>query len=222
LTKYQMQQFIKVPVKVPLEQLRQDLNWISNNSSCSKEIFNGRGCQILDLTYIADPLKKLRATPFVGTPTERALPNYLTSLKTTNTVQRLQVGRQTNPYSDDRNHNRVKEAFKDLPTIHWLQNLGDVSKITIATLRPNSWWPSHYDFSCRHASKANIPIFTNPEAVSLSWNPREKLLKEVHMKSGEFWFINPSFKHTAFNWGKESRSYLLVTFRKPMKHLDFL
>lgn len=213
MKKYKFPLYHKLDLEIPLKLLQKDYLAMTNMPECNKEIFKGRGCQILDLTYIDPKVKNYsHYTRFAGSSTERAVANYLEETKTLSTEQRLQVTKQRNPLANDCNHNTTKKQFTGFKTMDWIYSLGNVSKITFATLGPNFWWPSHYDFSTEHSCKINIPIFTNKKAVSLSWSQKAKSLKKVYMKEGECWWINPGYKHTAFNWGEVDRTFLLITF----------
>ncbi len=175
----------------------------------------GRGNIILDLTYIDRENLRYSKVRFAGSSTERAVSAPLLPSSLKDVRNRLMVGRQTNPLSDDRNHNRFKSFAEGSYTQKYLQSLGEVSKVTFALLDPNSWWPSHFDFSCSHAAKLNIPVVTNDEVVSVAWNPAYKRLDKAHMKTGEVWWLNSALKHTSFNWGNTPRLFLLATYIEP-------
>lgn len=212
MRKYDIPQYTLLTKDIPLQDLRADYE-AALESSRTHDLFVGRGCTILDATYInEEKIDKHKSIRFAGSSTERAVPNYIPENQKISFTQKLQVRKNQDPLSDDLSHNCVKPYLANTKTTQWLSSLGQFTKITYATLNPNSWWPAHYDFSWKHAVKINIPIYTNEEAVSLSWNQKLNKMFEVHMKEGECWYVNSAFKHTAFNWGDTPRTFLLVTF----------
>lgn len=223
MNKYSRAPFKKVNLDIPLKFLQEEYLSLRNISCDKHDLFQGRGCSILDLTYV-DPhkIKVTRKIQFAGTSTQRAVSHFLPQLRKKEDIRRLQVSRQRDPLADDCNHNSIKEAYRHSHLFEWIASIGPYAKVTFSTLHAHSWWPSHYDFSADHALKLNIPIFTNDEAVSVSWNQREKKLHKVYMKEGECWWLQSAFKHTAFNWGKSERTFLLITFHVSEKIKDLI
>jgi hypothetical protein len=169
--------------------------------------------EIIDLTYI-DPSNLLyKETSYLGTSRERTSKNILDNIETPSLMKGLMPRLITDPLLDDRNHNVFKSWVPENYLIQYIKGLGDIAKVSIATLGLNSWWPGHYDFDHNQSCKINIPILSNSDAFSLSWRPKEKRIVECNMKEGEVWWLNTGLKHSAVNWGETPRTFLLVTFQ---------
>lgn len=199
--------------EIDIKRLQNSYYEIKEKAVSNEDIHCGRGNEIIDLTYLDPDRLRYTNTRFFGTSTERALNNKLKMAQTTSTKKRLRPGLITNPLQDDRNHIFFKSWVPDNYLMTLIKGFGDIAKVSLATLEPNSWWPAHYDFDHNHSCKVNIPILTNEKAFSLSWRPREKKLDECLMEEGDLWWLNTALKHTAVNWGETPRTYLLVTFQ---------
>lgn len=205
LTKYDIPNHLKLNIDVPVEELRADFQRIKQLAMGTADFVSYTDSYVIDLTYLDASVDLEFDTPFAGSGTNRANANAQ--------CNRLDIGKQTDPKENDKNHNRVKYYAEDSFTINWLRSLGDVAKVTYATLKPGGWWPTHYDFQVTNACKINIPLYTNEDAVSLSWNQREKKLHTLHIPVGDVYLTNTGFKHTGFNWGDTERTFILVTFK---------
>jgi hypothetical protein len=213
MKKYDLPEFQKLSHTVDHHRIRQEFDRMFELAQQEGAVHCGRGNVILDLTYIDSSRLYYPEVRFAGSSTERAVSNYKAPSRLKNPQTRLSVGRQRDPLSDDRNHNCFKEFAIGSYTVETLASFGELTKATFALLEPNSWWPSHYDFSVNHAAKLNIPISTNKDVVSLAMNLRKQQVVKVHMKEGEVWWINSALKHTSFNWGSTNRLFLLATYR---------
>lgn len=197
-------QHLKLDIDVPLENLRNDFKSIKEKTIGTNDFVNYIDSYVIDLTYL-DPEKLEFTKPFAGSGTNRA--------NVSAQCNRLDIGKQTDPIENDKNHSRLKDFAKDTFTVNWLKSLGNVAKITYATLRPGGWWPAHYDFNVDNACKINIPLYTNDDAVSLAWDQKESKLHKTNIKLGEVYLTNTGYKHSGFNWGDTERTFILVTFK---------
>ena len=219
MNKYSLPEFFKLDTKVDVDSLYKDYEKMFQQATKEGCVHCGRGNVILDLTFVDPSNLRFKKVSFAGSSTERAISHYKAKSSLKSNERRLATGRQRDPMADDRNHNCFKPFVVGTYTEQLLCSLGPVAKATFALLEPNSWWPSHYDFSINHAAKLNIPVRTNDDAVSLVWNQREREMKEWYMREGEVWWLNVAHKHTSFNWGETDRLFLLATYYDPKPFL---
>lgn len=220
MNKYDLPEFFPLKIEADHQKISDEFDQILAAAQSGGSVHCGRGNIILDLTYIDEATLEFPEVSFAGSSTERAISHYKRPSSLKNQARRLAIGHQKDPLSDDRNHNRIKSYAKNTYTIEFLQSLGHLTKATFALLEPNSWWPSHFDFSVGHAAKINIPIRTNDEAVSLVWNQRKQKLIRKKLQVGEVWWLNTAHKHTCFNWGETDRLFLLATYSNAQTFID--
>lgn len=141
LDRHQFPSFQRIEgFKVDLNNLQASYNEIRNQAQKNGGIYDFLGNEIIDLTYVDPNNLRIKETSFLGINSERLYdsdrqpPGY-------NINKTLDPNLITNPLLDDRNHLNFKEWVPNNYLISLIKSFGDISKVSLATLSPNSWWP---------------------------------------------------------------------------------
>jgi hypothetical protein len=170
-----------------------------------------------DLTLINQELAALAVEKrWAGTPSYRGV-------RDSSQARRFRVQRCRAEDMNDAFHDRLKPWAQDSSLHAYFSRISGLSKMTLATLKPSGWWPSHFDFNSGHGVKVNLVLSSNPDCRTLIWNGRAGRLERVNMQPGEVWYLNVGMRHAAHNWGSSDRTHLLMTFRSPevLSHENF-
>lgn len=112
-------------------------------------------------------------------------------------------------YADELNYTKRKPIVKD-----YLQEIlnifdGQVTRTRFAAMNPNFEIVPHIDYDTDYIMRYHFPIITNPESKFKVW--RKNVLYETHFPAtGDIYFLNTGYKHTALNYGAEPRLHLIV------------
>jgi hypothetical protein len=173
-----------------------DLNLYSDSWSCDLTDFNE---SIFDQKHQVN-------SKWAATPSYR-------SLRDSNQVKRLVPQVCSINELNDAFHNTRKPWAQSSQIIDFFSSFGELGKVTLATLMPGGWWPSHHDFTPEHGIKINIPLTTSVLSPTLVFNKKNSNFCSITMKPGEIWRLNVRHRHSAHNWSQEERIYILLTYR---------
>ena len=112
---------------------------------------------------------------------------------------------------DERHYNTLRPELKGSYIEEVMKTFkGEVTRARIAILKPSASIKPHIDYNTNYSVRYHIPLITNKDC-GFNIVDKKGNKEEIHMATGECWFLNQGFKHSAWNKGNNERWHLILS-----------
>ncbi len=114
---------------------------------------------------------------------------------------------------DERQYRKIKDWVRGTYLEEVINTFkGNVTRVRVARMEPGSVIGEHIDYNTDYSIRVHIPITTNEDCGFYVKRSRKAEKEFLAMPaSGECWFLNQGFLHSAWNKGNEPRDHLVLS-----------
>ena len=114
---------------------------------------------------------------------------------------------------DERQYNLMKSWVKGTYIEKVLSTFkGFVTRVRVSRMEPGCVVEEHIDYNTDYSIRIHIPLRTNDKCGFYVRHDALKRKDYAHMPAdGHCWFINPGYRHSAWNKGRDPRDHLVLS-----------